>query len=75
MEFDTGTYFGEDGAKKVFEQITTKDIMSQRIQPTFTETIFGGSNLVGVLSLGFLIFLIVLLVILACLYRTTGVIS
>ncbi len=45
------------------------------IEPTFNETIFGGSNLVGILSLGFLIFLVALLIILALLYRTTGVMS
>lgn len=75
LSFDTISQEGEEGSKLVIDQIKNKDIISQAIPPTFTETIFGGSNLVGALSLGFLIFLIALLVILACLYRTTGVIS
>ena len=75
LEFDPEGTTGAAAAQKVIEHIHEYDIQSQTIAPTFTETIFGGSNLVGTLSLGFLIFLIALLVILACLYRTTGVIS
>ncbi|MCQ2747862.1 MAG: hypothetical protein MJ223_01090 [Mycoplasmoidaceae bacterium] len=45
------------------------------VDPPFTETIFGGNNAIGILSIGFLTFLIALLVILAVLYRTTGVMS
>ncbi|XQP54913.1 MAG: hypothetical protein ACOQNV_02135 [Mycoplasmoidaceae bacterium] len=74
LSFET-TKTGKYGSEDVIDQIKNKDIIAQAIPPTFTETIFGGSNLVGALSLGFLIFLIALLVILACLYRTTGVIS
>lgn len=65
---------GQSYADQVFERITQVE-KKEYIDPTFTETIFGGSNLVGMLSLGFLLFLIALLVILAVLYRTTGVMS
>ncbi len=49
--------------------------VSQEMQPRFIDSLFGGNALVGWLSLGFLIYLIGLAVILAALYRTTGVIS
>lgn len=45
------------------------------IAPKFITTIFGGNKLVGILSLGFLIYLIILGIALALLYRTTGVFS
>lgn len=60
---------------KSFTTITQDNFKSIYVAPSFTETIFGGSSLVGILSLGFLIFLIALLIILAVLYRTTGVMS
>jgi len=47
---------------------------SREVPPKFVDTIFG-SNIIGALSLGFLIFLLALLIILAVLYRTTGVMS
>ncbi|MCQ3907388.1 MAG: hypothetical protein MJ219_01140 [Mycoplasmoidaceae bacterium] len=82
--FNKGSIYGVDFsdkkgsaealAKETFDRFINND-QKEYIDPTFTETIFGGSHLVGMLSLGFLIFLIALLVILAALYRTTGVIS
>lgn len=54
---------------------TKQTLQETDIAPSFSETIFGGNSVVGVLSIGFLIFLIALLVILAVLYRTTGIIS
>lgn len=73
---------GKAGAIKVLNQIRGNEdqsiigqLRTTYIAPSFSETIFGGSNVVGALSLGFLIFLIALLVILAVLYRTTGIMS
>ena len=63
-----------DDAVSTLDRIHRLD-SKKSIDPSFTETIFGGSNLIGMLSLGFLIFLVILLIILAALYRTTGVIS
>lgn len=60
---------------KSFTTIIQDRFQSIYVAPSFTETIFGGSSLVGILSLGFLIFLVALLIILAVLYRTTGVMS
>lgn len=57
-----------------FQKLTT-EYQSTIIKPTFIDSIFGGNSLVGWLSLGFLVFLLALLIILACLYRTTGIIS
>lgn len=65
----------EKGAEDVMARFTGHDFKSCEIAPSFTETIFGGSNVIGILSLGFLIFLVALLIVLACLYRTTGVMS
>lgn len=52
-----------------------KSFGSIEVQPKFVDSIFGGSALVGWLTLGFLIFLIGLGALLAALYRMTGVIS
>ena len=52
-----------------------KSFTTRLIEPKFVDSLFGGSNLVRNLSLGFLAFLVVLGIILAFLYRTTGVMS
>jgi len=49
--------------------------LTVKVQPKFIDTIFGGNHVAGWLSIGFLVFLIALLVILACLYRMTGFLS
>jgi len=59
-----------DGLKDQFKPA----FASREVPPKFVDTIFG-SNIIGALSLGFLIFLLALLIILAVLYRTTGVMS
>lgn len=78
--FNKGSIAGFDftsqvGAEDVLSRLQGEELRKTDIAPTFSETIFGGSNLVGMLSLGFLIFLVALLVLLAVLYRTTGVMS
>lgn len=65
----------KEDASDVLKNITKTKCRATDVAPAFTETIFGGSNLVGTLSLGFLAFLVALLIILAVLYRTTGVMS
>ena len=73
------TFNNQKGQSSICARATWEQMIDvnqkEYIDPSFTETIFGGSNLVGMLSLGFLIFLIALLIILAVLYRTTGVMS
>lgn len=64
----------EPGAWKAYDRFN-QQYTHTYIAPSFTETIFGGSNVIGALSIGFLVYLIVLLIILALLYRTTGVMS
>lgn len=66
---------GKAGAQEVLNQFKDVECQTTYIEPTFVDSIFGGQHLVGVLSLGFLIFLVALLIILAVLYRTTGVMS
>ncbi|MBQ0045588.1 MAG: hypothetical protein KBS35_01715 [Mycoplasma sp.] len=75
FDFSDITGKGVEAAKKVLDKFQGKELKKTDIAPTFTETIFGGSHLVGILSLGFLIFLVTLLILLAVLYRTTGVMS
>lgn len=58
-----------------FGQIRDVECKSTYVAPSFVESVLGGNNVIGILSLGFLIFLIALLIILAVLYRTTGVMS
>lgn len=65
----------EANAGKVYDTFTGSFCRNKYLEPTFVTTLFGGNQVVGILSLGFLLFLIALLVILAALYRTTGVIS
>ena len=65
----------EAGANKVLTKLTGHKFKSIDVDPSFTKTIFGGSQLVGMLSMGFLAFLVALLIILALLYITTGVMS
>jgi len=60
--------------KTKFEKFK-ESYITVKVQPKFIDTIFGGNKVQLYLSLGFLIFLIALLVILACLYRMTGVFS
>ncbi|XQP55808.1 MAG: hypothetical protein ACOQNY_00200 [Mycoplasmoidaceae bacterium] len=71
----TTTKTGKDGAIDILNQFRDKDCQTTYIEPTFVDSIFGGQHLVGILSLGFLIFLVALLIILAVLYRTTGIMS
>lgn len=75
FDFSNITQSGKIGGEEVYQKFTHDDFKKTEIAPSFSETVFGGNNVVGILSLGFLIFLIALLVILAVLYRTTGVMS
>ena len=71
------SYSLEDVAsfESAYTRITTEEAKSIKVAPSFVESVLGGNNVIGILSLGFLIFLIALLIILAVLYRTTGVMS
>lgn len=75
ISFENISDLGKDGARKVLDRMTKTKFKSVDVAPSFTKTIFGGSQLVATLSIGFLAFLVVLLIILAALYRTTGVMS
>lgn len=60
---------------QVFEQLTTKYYAKRDVAPIFQKSIFGKDNIIPWMCLGFLIFLVVLGILLAALYRMTGVIS
>lgn len=75
IDFTNITQEAESGAQEVFYQFVRQECKTTYIEPTFIDSIFGGQHLVGILSLGFLIFLVALLIILAVLYRTTGIMS
>lgn len=74
MDFSDITEGSTVGAQKVYNRYQ-EQYNYQYIQPSFNETIFGGNNVIGILSLGFILFLVALLIILAVLYRTTGIMS